>query len=128
MRRSSWPFPLITPREVHRRRQRWFRCGHRDGEASSRGLGGLHMVDVDRSPHHVVLICHLIGIGDPLYKEGALPPGCQLTGALGRSCHHKDEVIFMIWINGHRSWRWGHLLVGKGETLPHHVDIGDWVL
>ena len=86
------------------------------------------MVNVDCSPHHVVLVCHLIGIGDSLYKEGALPPGCQLTGTLWRSCHHEDEVVFVVWIDGHRSWRWGHLLVGEGETLLHHVDIGNGIL
>ena len=128
LRKFSWPFPLITPREVHRGRQWWFRYRHRDGEASNWGLGWLYMVNVDCSPHHAVLVCYLIGIGDPLYKEGALPPWCQLTGTLWRSGHHKDEVFFMVWIDSHRSWRWGHLLVGEGEALSHHVDIGDGIL
>ena len=34
----------------------------------------------------------------------------------------------MIWIDGHRSWRWGHLLVSEGETLAYHINISDWVL
>ena len=128
MRRFGWPFSLITPREVHRRWQWWFRHRHWDREAASWGLGWLHMVNMDCSPYHVVLVYHLIGIGDPLYKEGALPPGCQLAGTLWRSRHHEDEVVLVIGIDGYRSWRRGHLLVGEGKTLLHHVDIGDGIL
>ena len=86
------------------------------------------MVYVDCSPHHAILICYLVSIGDPLYKEGALPPWCQLTGTLWRSSHHEDEIILVIWIDSHRSGRCGHLLVGEGEALFHHVHIGDGVL
>ena len=112
LRKFSWPFPLITPWEVHRGRQWWIRCRHRDGEASSRDFGWLYMVYVDGSPHHAILVCYLVGIRDPLYKEGALPPWCQLTGTLWGSSHHEDEVILVIWIDNHRSGRWGHLLGG----------------
>ena len=86
------------------------------------------MVDMDRFPYHVVLICYLVRVGDPFYQKGALPPGCQLTGTLRRSGHHEDEIILVICIDGHRSWRWGHLLVSEGETLLDHIDICDWVL
>ena len=92
------------------------------------GLGGLHMVDMDCPPDHVVLICRLVCVGDPFYQKGALPSWCQLTCTLRRSSHHEDEVIFAIWIDGHRSWRWGHLLVSEGETLAYHLNISDRVL
>ena len=52
---------------------------------------------------------------DPFYQKGAFPPGCQLTCTLRRSGHHEDEIILVIWIDGHRSWRWGHLLVGEAR-------------
>ena len=128
LRRNCWPGPLKTPREVSSGRQWWFRCRHRDGEAFSRDFGWLNMVYVDCPPHHVILICHLIGIGDPLYKEGALPPWCQLTGTLWRSSHHEDEITFVIRVNSHRSGRWGHLLVYEGEALLHYAHIGCGVL
>ena len=123
LRRNCWPGlrPLKTPREVSSGRQGWFRCRHRDGEAISRDFGWLNMVNVYRPPYHVILIYYLISVRDPLYKEGALPPWCQLTGTLGRSSHHEDETTFVIRVNSHSSWRWGHLLVGESEALLHNV-------
>ena len=130
MRRNCWPGlrSLETPWEVSCRRQGWFRCRQRDREAICRDFGRLNMVDVYRPPHQVILVCHLIGIRDPFYKEGALPPWCQLTGTLGRSGHHEDETTFVIRVNSHRSWRWGHLLVGEHEALLHYFHIGGWIL
>ena len=86
------------------------------------------MVNMDCSPHHAILVCHLGSIGDSSYEEGALPPWCQLTGTLWRSSHHEDEIILVVWIDSHRSGRWGDLLAGEGKVLSHHVDIGDGVL
>ena len=86
------------------------------------------MVDMHRSPYQVILIRHLIGVKDPFDEEWALPPWCQLTGALGRSSHHENETTFVIRFNSHRSWRWGNLLVGECEALPHCFYIGGWIL
>ena len=63
-------------------------------------FGWLNMVDVYRPPYQVILVRYLIGIRDSFYKEGALPPWCQLTGTLGRSCHHEDETTFVIRVKG----------------------------
>ena len=85
-------------------------------------------MDMDCPSDHVVLVCHLIRVGDPFYYKGALPPWRQLASTLRRSGHHEDEVTFVIWIAGFRSWSGGHLLVREGESLAHHLYIGDWVL
>ena len=76
----------------------------------------------------LVLVRHLVSAGDPFYLKGALPPWCQLASTLRRGGHHEDEVTFVIWVAGHRSWRESHLLVGEGESLSHHLYISDWVL
>ena len=81
------------------------------------------MVYMYRMPYQAILICHLIGVGDPFVEEGALPPWCQLIGVLRRSGHHEDETSFAIGVSGHRSWRWGHLLVGECEALLHRLHI-----
>ena len=86
------------------------------------------MVDVYRPPNHVVLVRHLVSVGDPFHLKGALPPWCQLASMLWRSGHHEDEVTFVIGVAGLRSWRGSHLLVGEGESLFHHLYICDWVL
>ena len=86
------------------------------------------MVDVYRPPYQVILVRYLIGIRDSFDKEGAFPPWCQLTGTLGRSCHHEDETTFVIRANSHRNWRWGYLLVGECEALLHYCHIGGWIL
>ena len=86
------------------------------------------MVDVDRPPDHVVLVCHLVSVGDPFYDKGALPPWRQLASMLRRSGHHEDEVTFVIGVAGFRSWRESHLLVCESESLAHHFYISDWVL
>ena len=126
--RRCWLSPCIVPREVLRRRQRWCWRWRRDGEAASWGFGRLRMVDVYRSPNHVVLIRHLVCIGDPFHLKGALPPWCQLTSTLWRSRHHEDEITFVVGVAGLRSWRESHLLVGEGESLFDHLNICDWVL
>ena len=86
------------------------------------------MVDMYCPPYQTVLICHLVGVRDPFYEKGALPPGCQLIGALRRRSHHEDEITFVIRVSSHRSWRWGHLLVSEGQALSHRFYIGSWIL
>ena len=97
------------------------------GKPPGGALAGLDMVHMHSAPYHPVLIGHLIGVGDPFDRKGALPPWCQLVGTLGRSRHHEDEVTFVIWAVGLRSWRGSHLLVSEGEALADHVNIGHGV-
>ena len=70
------------------------------------------MVNMDRPPYHVVLICHLVCVRDPFYQKGAFPLGCQLTCTLRRSGHHEDEIILAIWIDGHKELEMGSFAGG----------------
>ena len=85
------------------------------------------MVYMYSAPYHAVLIGHLVGVGDPFDRKGALPPWSQLIRTLGRSRHHEDEITFVIGAVGLRSWRGSHLLVSEGEALADHVNIGNRV-
>ena len=81
------------------------------------------MIHMNRTPSGAILVHHLVGNGNPFYHEGSLPSWSQLVGTLWRSGEHKDEAPLLIWVCGGRSWWWGHLLVGQGETLPEHLNV-----
>ena len=83
------------------------------------------MVHMNCAPYHAVLIGYLIGVGDPFYLKGALPPWSQLISTLRRSCHHEDEITFVIGVVGLRNWRGSHLLVSEGEALADHINISN---
>ena len=86
------------------------------------------MIHMDRTPSRAILIHHLVGIGNPFYPKGSLPPWSHLVSMLRRNGQNKDKAALLVLIGSRRSWWWGHLLVGQRETVPEYLNVGSGVV